>query len=788
MDYATLIEKAQQAGLHQLAEEMRAILASGETKGSVRIPVFGGMKAGKSSLLARLLSCEQAYLPLGVLEATARNVEVSYSYAASRKVVSASGEERGVESDAEWDDLVRGKVSGLAATDRLVVELPCDYLREGSLSFLDTPGNNTSDELKVAETWQALSGISLGIYCLRSTSILSKSDLAFLQAASYHLDKFVFLLTRVDEVGVTDVRGEQMAKLLEYTRERLSALGVKPVALLPVSSKIQDDEASGMADLRLCLTDTVSRRGEEFRLAMLGTQLRHAVESVHGTLCSELALLEQGEALGASEYRERLVAFQERLQDIEDEGHKSASRLETLLQKQRLSLREALLTLGNRAVERLRGRLDAIGSGKELEEQGKALLTSELDRWRGEVQSAIEQFASSQESLLQEASAGFLSALSTAVEQTMGAEVEVRLQVSEEPVDTQALTEQLQGFESERQALLAELKTVREQMAEDAEAVPALRQNLAELETTLKGMVYEPQMVEQTVGDTGGMKEALGALGSVLDFGLLLAPIPMGKLGWLTKLPAGKMLKKGVQYVNKTIRAKNQLLRKPLSGPKSPLPPTVPLPGQGKGKSVLDCLEMLSCEGLLGKLGEMLDGPAQTVMMEDPTVRQQYLEQVKPYQDEQHRVQCEIQRREADLRYKQKRLEEMERGVQSLTTGQEQLARDIEAIERDIRQRNDSRKLNEGRQQLLERAFGMLMGPEAQMMAPLLKQVDEQFTALRRQLASTLQARQAESLKGIQDSMAEVQRSLESAEGERASRLASLRQQCDCLKDMLANL
>lgn len=786
--YTEMLERMRQVGLEEVSAAMEMALSVGGGEGH-RVPVFGGMKAGKSSLLARLLSCEAAYLPLGVLEATARNVEIEYAFGACRKVVTASGEERVIESDAEWDDLVRGHVPELAQEDRLVLELPGDWLREESLSFLDTPGNNTSDELKAAETWQALSGISLGIYCLRSTAILTQTDLAFIQAAAYHLDNFIFLLTRVDEIGVDDVHDERMTELVEYTQGRLQELGIKPLALLPVSSKIEGDEASGLTAIRECVSRTLRQRGEELERAMLCKRLLHVVEDAAEEVSSSLALLAQAQEEPADEYRGRLADFQARLEAVEHEGRQSGRQLETLLTTRRLELRREILTLGTAAVRRLQSRMDSLTSGQELAEQGKALLTSELDRWRNEVSAAIGRFVSGQESLLQEASESFRASLSAAVASSVGVQLSVSLSVAEEAVDTSSLLSQCEELEQERQGLLKELESLRGEMAGDEEALPELRQNVSLLTEQLKGMKYEPQMVAQEVGGSGEMSEALGAIGSVLDFGLLLSPMPMSKLRWLSKIPGGKMLKKGVQYVNKVIRSKNKLLRKrfPLPAKSPKLPPTAPLPDPNPG-SGFDWLDMFSCEGILSKVGEVLDGPRQMVMVEDPEVRQQYLEQVRPYKEEQQRLQGELMRREADLRYKQRRQETIVQGAQGLAETQEQLRREISEIERDIRKRNDERLLYEGRQQLLEQAFRLLAGPEAEVVRPILMLIDEQFAVVREHLGQELQVRQAKTVEELKEKMSEVEAALRSSAESRTARLEQLRRQEECLKAVLEQL
>lgn len=425
-------------------------------------------------------------------------------------------------------------------------------------------------------------------------------------------------------------------------------------------------------------------------------------------------------------------------------------------------------------MSRLKARMESLTRGQDLADQGQAILASELERWGSEVSAVISRFASEQESLLQEASGSFRESLSAAVASSVGVELSVSLSVVEEPVDISDLSSQCEQLEQERQRLLAELEPLQREIEADKNALPELCGNLTAVVNQLKGMKYEPQMVTQEVGGSGAVSDALGAVGSAIDFGLLLSPIPMKGLGWISKLPAGKTLGRCVKYVNKAILAKNKWLKRKM-----------PIPGGGRLGNLLD---LLSCEGILRKVGEAIDGPAKTITFEDPEARHQYQEQVRPYRAKEEQLKCELQKCKADLELKRQRREAILQGAQGLSESQEQLKREMAEIERGIRRRNDERLLFEGRQQLLEQAYALLTGPEAEAVRPVLEHIDEQFAAVKVRLSQELERRQAKTLADLRAKMAECEASLQGGVEERAAHLAQLRRQDECLKSVLEQL
>ncbi len=779
MNNKELISGARAVSLEDLANQLESIIA-GEAAVGGKVPVFGGMKAGKSSLLARVLNCEQGFLPPGVLEATARNVEVYYSFAAGRKVVSADGEEREIISDAEWDDLVRGKVQELAPTDRLVLELPSEYLRELNLSFMDTPGNNTSDENKVSETWNALSDISLGIYCLRSTAILTKSDMEFIQAASYHLDNFIFLVTRVDEIDINDVNDVRIKELLDYTSQRLANVGVKPLKLLAVSSKIEDEAASGIAEVKATVKNILRERGAELRKAAISKKIHHCLEAVHAGLQEQLSLFENSDNVTAEDYRKKIEEFQKCLIDLERSGKHSSIVLENTLESSRLALRNTISALGKSAIDRLKERISAIDSGKELESVGTAMLSGEVDKWRADAAKAIEDFSSKREDIMRNASGDFLRGLEEAMKSSVGVSFSVRLSDDiEESTTLNMLREQMKDFEAERAQALEELEKARHELALAEGSIPELQQSVAEVKSALDSIEYQPEMIEKRYGGND-LEGTLSSVGSIIDWALILTPIPMGKLKWLAKVPGGLKIKKAIQIGNKLIRKKNKIIK------------NIPVPGGNKkgGLTMLsDVLNVLSVEHWAGKLGKMLDErDSYTKLVEDPVVKQQYLDEIAPYNAKIDELNREIAGKKADLDYKRKCLKDMEAGSSRISEAQEALVREIQDIEQEQRRRKDSMLLFEGRKQLLDKAYALIGSSSSEVAGPLFTELDRMFSEIRLKMGEELMNRQNATVADLKQKLEDAEKSLQLSCEERNGHIELLKSQASFVKKAIAEI
>ncbi len=734
--------KAQELKLMYFAEAVRHI-STEQSASCFQIPVFGGMKAGKSTLIANLLECDQAFLPPGILEATAKNVRVQFGFAAARKVVDEVGNETLVETDEAWDSLIRGLEATPNPTDKLVLDLPNTELRDLNMVMIDTPGNNTLDNHKAIETLKALTDSQLGIYCLRATENMCGSDLAFIKAAADYLDNYIFVITRIDETGASSVSDASVAQQVEYTRKRLAELKIVPLAVVAVSSKIAEKSKSGLPELKQTIRDQIIRSGEALRIAYLKKQILKIARGKLQNVENELTLLDKNLSTEKEEFFRQISLLKAKLIDTSLEKKQAGRKLQISLEQKRLMLEKKISSSASAALASLKEKINGIDSARELEETAKLMLMTTLDTWRKEVKTLLEQFADSSDEMISEAASVFLHNIQNHIHNELHVDFKVNLANPEQYSVSEAMTGELDRLEQERQQLLQNIQQIQEEIQESNDSIPELTQTLAAAKEQLDSMHYEPVMEKKRFGTvSGGAKDILSTVGTVSDWLLLLTPIPMSKLKWLNKLKYGKAIGNIIKNTNKIIRVKNKWIGRTLKL----------IPGVEKVAEtgwLQTFVSVFSVEHWASELGEIIDkANTQTMTVENEEVRQKFQEETAAYRQQIHDLQSELQLKTGILEKKSQQLREMERQNQSITMEYRQLEEEIQQVKEEMERQKGKEILYNGKKQLFAQAYNLLGDRNSAVMAPVFQKLEQAFTKaqttlepqLMRQIDDTIEA------------------------------------------------
>lgn len=700
-----------------------------------KVPVLGGMKAGKSTLLAKMMECEQVFLPPDNLEATAKTVRVSYGFVANQKIVHQDGSETLVYSDEEWDGYARGK-EALDSGDSLVVELPNEFLRNNNISLYDTPGNNSVDDAKVKETWSSLIGAQLAIYCVRATEILTKTDITFLKSALPLLKNFVFALTRLDEVGIQDVHSDKANEMVEYVKSRLAEnFPEQPLAIIPVCS-LKDGDASGVSNLNLTIANILKQRGENLRSSKMALEMKVLAEQNSAFVRNDVELKQKILSENGEVVAEKIGAFKSQLLDVESEKTAAVRRLQVELDNKKQNVRSQISDCGVQSVEHIKKRLESFNSSRELEDASQGILLSEANCWREHVTDIMETLANSNEEILANAASDFIDRIQSSAKDNLDVDFKIVLSDRSRYEVPSYMQDELNRLGKDSSAIEAEIVSLQEEMKNDNSQIPELQGNLEVIRSQLNEIgEYVPQYVEKKYGAIYGETEnILKNIGSVIDFALTLAPIPMGKVKWLSKFKYGKKIQKVIKSANKVIQAKNKFIADVAK----------PVPALGK------FLDALSVEYWTQSLGAFIDKKnTRVVMEEDLDAKRAYQEQIAPYLNQERSATMQLNALQGSIKEKQQLLELRQQERESVSDAVEKLERDIRDCQRKLAEEKEYEKVFIGKRQLLEKAISLFQSNQSELIAPVLREIEQIFVSARSSMSTELVERMDVTLKDL---------------------------------------
>jgi GTP-binding protein EngB required for normal cell division len=280
--------------LAQLAERLAAP--------GLEVAVFGRVKAGKSSLLNRLLDAE--VLPVGVMPVTEIPVRLVHGPA-------PIGQVEFTDAAAERFDLARlaefvsahQNPGNLRHVTRLVVELPAPLLADG-IVFVDTPGVGLADDPAAAETLAYLPRCDLGLVLVDAAATLTDADVALVDLLRHAGAEAQVLLAKADLLA-----GQDLERSLDFIRRRLAERLGAAIPVHPVSARPEAAALTGRwleSTLRPWLADGLRHAGEiqARKFALLRDAVRAALvrrmaaSEGHGTEADAARHRASGRALG----------------------------------------------------------------------------------------------------------------------------------------------------------------------------------------------------------------------------------------------------------------------------------------------------------------------------------------------------------------------------------------------------------------------------------------------------------------------------------------------------------
>ncbi len=766
-----IVEKLANVGLQKQSEELEVLAAS--QKGShFRLPVMGGMKAGKSTLLAKLLQTDESFFPKDILEATARNIQVVAGPLAMRSYLAADGNRVVVQDDELWSQLVCG-ISSIQASD-LTIELSEPLLMENDLVFVDTPGNNTIDNSKATETWNALKDSQAGIYCLKATAFPEQTDLTFLQEAKYYLEDFIFVITRLDEAGCRDVHDELATHLVTKAQKRLSELGVKPLAILPVSSKAPM-EVSGLPELRKCIQDIIRTRGTKLRAHQVCLKGSRVLEQTRKELHNELELLSKAAQTTQDQFREQRAAFESRLQELDSEKQNTLRRLKGKIESLKLQSLKEVSGLSEQTLERLEERLNAIQRYSDIAETGEAILRSEIDKWRQDAQVILERLPERVSELQVESSAEFCAQLQETLNSTMAVNLQIEIPPVEEDLNAQNYANTcLENIQKEKAELLEEIKKVQEELQNEGQLAPELEQKLKEAQQAVESLTYEPIYDQVERKREGGATAFLKCLGGIADIAMIFTPISwlsvLGKVGVAGKLPkiAG-LVKKGSQ-----LSTAGKIITKR---------PGLPKPGTNP-------LEFLSLEHWGEKLGQMIDGASgsgEPEMVENQEHRMEYENTNAKLNAAVAKADSERRQAEVRCRQMQSLKEELERKNQQMDEEYKKVQKDLQTAQAEMRASGERKALLDWRQTAYAKANVLLFSKGSELLQPVRQGIEAFSANCVTQSSTDLEARLTVMTDQVTEQLKQCQGVFDQDKATQESKRQTLETQIQCLDEILGS-
>lgn len=540
--FAALQEAAQEAGVPELAERIRA-LHERYASGTYCIAFIGQFSAGKSYLLNNLLG-RKNFLPQGRRETTPlltficsvkpgeeENAKLYYKGGECRKL--PVDEIRNItqhEKDAEWR---------LDQAVMLQVFLDAPLLKNG-LVLLDTPGVNTRierHELLLAESLKRAANI---VYV--SNGVPSKVDaekLLFLQDAGFPLS---YVCTHCDEIRASEESESAIQEDTDRTFRNLdihlSREGMFFLSNLPDSHWYANIEQ---------LKQFLRAKGDDVKSSLEEDTARQA--AAYGRILMP-KLEELKKLLSAQEKKDtaileaRQMNLEASLENLQNSVEHHQDQLQKDIERAKGDLKHAMQQEVESSVEKLKRELATSPVSIHPNEMQEKLQNA----WKQALQGLQRHVNSSMDPVLAELN-GTLVADTDASVMTLD-EMPVAEHYSEVVKTQDAVLDELQ----------AELERVRKKK-EAAEAETSNPEELADLQSELdikekeykdacnacdQQKPYEPRRIELSPASHTGATIGKG-VGKAIDFALLFLPTPAGKAG-AAKI-AAKAAKTGKQVI-----------------------------------------------------------------------------------------------------------------------------------------------------------------------------------------------------------------------------------------------
>lgn len=562
--WQTAVQELRDAALEdeagRLEARWRAALAA-----PLRAPVLGGMKAGKSSLLNHLLELPtEARLPIDVLQATAKIVrlipfdETAFLLLDDRE---AEALPQVVESREDWAAWVRGEAMP-PAHRTLGLGVDSEWLEDLGLELVDTPGINSPTEGLFDVTWAAVPGGPLALYAMPAQALCQASDMDFIQSVRQHAGAFVFLLTKIDQMGAQSYQDAAINELVEILVANLAELGVEPLAICPVSTEIPDPVAGGWVQLRKTLRQAATSRRAEIVQSALARHDTRALTTEATRHASEVDILRQRLSLDRESFRSKLGELEAQKIEEQETLATGERRLARKLDTVRIQTLKEMGRLGESAFQHIARDLEGLETVEQIDHYVQIELRAQVDAWRGDLIRSTRNAFDQLDDLGAEAVAEVAEAYAQRLRQVFSAEITLAPPPQQVRHDTGTHDPEIDAIETQRAGLAAELERLRSEAAGDPSLFD-IQRALVENDQQIASTRYQP--IYHTILEDDGAEtfRNLGRLaGKVGDIATLTSPIPTTELNALRSLKKGSRVIKGIRRFNYLVNRKNRFLRR----------------------------------------------------------------------------------------------------------------------------------------------------------------------------------------------------------------------------------
>lgn len=766
-------DKLIQAGLNTEAEKLE-VLDARQASMALKIPVMGGMKSGKSTLLARLLGVDEDFFPKDMVEATAKNVNVSYGPFPMRTYTMPDGLETSVSDNELWNQLVCGH-SGKNFT-RLDIQLPDSLLNDGELTFVDTPGNNTCDDYKATETWKALADSQAGIYCLKATALMERSDLTFLQEAKYYLNDFIFVITRIDEAGGKNVSSDIAEQLVAAAKNKLEEFHIHPLAVLPISALAEKIEDSGIPSLRTCIENIVKKQGVALRNHQVYKQGVRILESSKIDLDNSLQIARKASGTTEEHFAEQKGILQSKLVDLNAEMENSSRRLEKKIESLRLNSEKMISQFSDDAIARIESRLSEMTAYSQVKEAGDSVVRSEIDKWRQDVQRYLAQLPGEISAMEVESSDNFVSQLHDSVLSAMDVNLEIQIADIDEDLSAKTYADEyLEDITKQKTELLKEIDSIQQEISNSGEKIPELERKLAEAKTAVQSLHYEPVYDQVERKKSGSATPFLKTLGSLADIAMIFLPT-----GWITGVGkigvAGSKLPKIAKVVKtgSKISGAGKIIAK--------------IPGKGK-KGGVNPFEFLSLEFWGEKLGNLIDGQdgsePEFEQVENQEVLGEFLRKKSALEAICNQSMMEYAKLESFINEKQKTLDVLKQQNLELSADYKKAEEEVRAAQKDMKASLERSELAKWKKSTLVQINKLFYSPQSELLRPVVTALAAYFKDCTAQARQNLINRLSATISQVEEQLSGNNLAFSQEKSVCDTNLAAIRNQIECVEEIL---
>jgi Dynamin family len=354
---------ASQTKLFERFEGLRRRLAADR----FQLAVLGQFKRGKSTLLNALLGADA--LPTGVVPVTAVPTFLENAPTVRLRVTFIGG--RFEETSAEGFPMLRERLSALVTESsnprnilgvaRVEVFLPAELLSRGVV-LIDTPGVGSTHYHNTAAANDVLAECDAALFVVSPDPPITQVEVQFLARVRQTVAQLIVVLTKIDTLEPHELT-EVTAFLRGVLAEQAGLDRATPIFCLSgrsaLRARLAGDaaalEVSGLAHLEAHLTQFLVQEKQ----ATLGAAVARKASALVGDLLMETRILLRALRMPLTDLEQKMAAFDEAVSRFEAERRLAADSL---------------------AGDRVRAFEELEADAERLRVQGRAALTSELDR------------------------------------------------------------------------------------------------------------------------------------------------------------------------------------------------------------------------------------------------------------------------------------------------------------------------------------------------------------------------------------------------------------------------